>query len=284
MCVTPRSLCHLPPLATVRVKDKMCHEECRQGAHLPSLGREPIDKPLNSATRGQSDARPTVTFPAAGHHRPLTGTELNCLAAEAHVCVNNLPTVVTWNRHGRESNPRPVESRVQRCNHYTFTTRLMFSRHVSFMQICDCRIFRTLTHFSHISAKYAAISHMFFSHKLAFRRQFQYFSCFCYLFLLHFVTSTIWLPTECHHPCVRTPVKRDGVVGFKQFCTTFLPHIWCLCGPHIFYRAMLCIRGTSHGPVSVCLSVTSRCSIETDERIELGFLAFELSSTRPTLY
>ena len=38
-----------------------------------------------------------------------------------------------------------------------------------------------------------------------------------------------------------------------------------------FYRAMLCIRGTSHGPVSVCLcpsvclcqSVTSRCSIKT---------------------
>ena len=75
-----------PPLATVRVKDKMCHEECRQGAHLPSLGREPLDKPLNSATHGQSDARPTVTFPAAGHHRPLTGTELNCLATEAHVC------------------------------------------------------------------------------------------------------------------------------------------------------------------------------------------------------
>ena len=34
-----------------------------------------------------------------------------------------------------------------------------------------------------------------------------------------------------------------------------------------FYRAMLCIRGTSHGPVSVCLSVrpsvTSRCSTKT---------------------
>jgi len=27
-----------------------------------------------------------------------------------------------------------------------------------------------------------------------------------------------------------------------------------------FYRAMLCIRGTSHGPVSVCPSVTSRSS------------------------
>jgi len=38
-----------------------------------------------------------------------------------------------------------------------------------------------------------------------------------------------------------------------------------------FYRAMLCIRGTSHGPVSVRLSVTSRSSTETDERIELGF-------------
>jgi len=38
-----------------------------------------------------------------------------------------------------------------------------------------------------------------------------------------------------------------------------------------YYRAMLCIRGTSHGPVSVCLclsvsvsvSVTSRCSTKT---------------------
>ena len=39
-----------------------------------------------------------------------------------------------------------------------------------------------------------------------------------------------------------------------------------------FYRAMLCIRGTSHGPVSVRLSVTSRSSTETDERIELFFL------------
>ena len=35
---------------------------------------------------------------------------------------------------------------------------------------------------------------------------------------------------------------------------------------------MLCIRGTSHGPVSVSLSVASRYSIETAERIELVFL------------
>jgi len=43
-----------------------------------------------------------------------------------------------------------------------------------------------------------------------------------------------------------------------------------------YYRAMLCIRGTSHGPVSVCvcvclclsvcLSVTSRCSAKTAKR------------------
>ena len=37
-----------------------------------------------------------------------------------------------------------------------------------------------------------------------------------------------------------------------------------------FYRAMLCIRGTSHGPVSVCVSVsvsdTSRCSTKTTQR------------------
>ena len=33
-----------------------------------------------------------------------------------------------------------------------------------------------------------------------------------------------------------------------------------------FYRAMLCIRGTSHGPVSVCPSVTSQSSTKTAKR------------------
>ena len=37
-------------------------------------------------THGQCDARPTVTFPAAGHHRPLTGTKLYFLVTEAHAC------------------------------------------------------------------------------------------------------------------------------------------------------------------------------------------------------
>jgi len=35
---------------------------------------------------GQCNARPTVTFPAAGHQHPLTGTKLYCLVTEAHVC------------------------------------------------------------------------------------------------------------------------------------------------------------------------------------------------------
>jgi len=45
-----------------------------------------VDKPLKSVMHGQSDARPTVTFPAAEHHHPLTGTKLYCLVTEAHGC------------------------------------------------------------------------------------------------------------------------------------------------------------------------------------------------------
>ena len=54
--------------------------------------------------------------------------------------------------------------------------------------------------------------------------------CFYCMFILGFITSTIWLPTEWHHPCVWTLVDWDGVVGFTQFCTIFPPHIWRLCG------------------------------------------------------
>ena len=90
-----------------------------------------------------------------------------------------------------------------------------------------------------------------------------------------------------------------AVLGLATPRTYFLlPHtygrkaadVFALC----FYRAMPCIRGTSHGPVSACVcvrmtytvssgalnstptnhvsvSVTSRCSIETAERIRLVF-------------
>jgi len=59
-------------------------------------------------------------------------------------------------------------------------------------------------------------------HKLAFLTTIYYSLCFYYLFQLGFITSAICLPTEWHHPCVRTPVERDGVVVFEQFCTIFL--------------------------------------------------------------
>ena len=52
-----------------------------------------------------------------------------------------------------------------------------------------------------------------------------------------------------------------------------------------FYRAMLSIRGTSHGLVSVCLSVRhSQVSVLSKRLNESSsFLACELPSTRPTL-
>ena len=58
------------------------------GCSSPCLGREPVglSKPLKSATHTQCDARPTVTFPAAEHHRPLTGTKLYCSVTDARVC------------------------------------------------------------------------------------------------------------------------------------------------------------------------------------------------------
>ena len=66
----------------------MAREECRRGAHLPVYAVSPqLDKPLKSVTHGQCDFRPTVTLPAAGHHRPLTGTKLYCLVTDTCVCV-----------------------------------------------------------------------------------------------------------------------------------------------------------------------------------------------------
>jgi len=67
-----------------------------------------VDKPLKSVMHGQCDARPTVTFPVAEHHRPLAGTKLYCLVIEAHGC-SNLPRVVAWRCAGGQSNPRPLD-------------------------------------------------------------------------------------------------------------------------------------------------------------------------------
>ena len=56
-----------------------------------------------------------------------------------------------------------------------------------------------------------------------------------------------------------------------QLCSGWRVFYWhkSICGSgSSCYRAMLCMRGTSHGPVSVCLclSVTSWCSTKTAKR------------------
>ena len=80
-----------------------------------------------SLTHGHCDARSTVTFPAAEHHRPLTGNELYCLVTEAHVC-EQLVQGCYPKAQGQESNPRHFELQVKRPKHHamTTTTRLSF--------------------------------------------------------------------------------------------------------------------------------------------------------------
>ena len=89
-----------------------------------------MDKPLKSVTHDQCDARPTLTFPAAGHHRPLTATKLYCLVTEAHVC-EQLTQGCYQKARGRESNPRPSESLVHRSNHYTTMPQTALGRDFS---------------------------------------------------------------------------------------------------------------------------------------------------------
>jgi len=56
---------------SLKVKRTISSEECRR----PKAVSPQVDKPQKSVTHGQCDARPTITFPTAGHHRPLTGTK-----------------------------------------------------------------------------------------------------------------------------------------------------------------------------------------------------------------
>ena len=97
--------------------------EPRWGAHLPVYAVSPqVDKPLTSVTHGQCDARPTVTFPAAGHHRHLTGTKLYCSVTEAHVCEQLAQGCCLKQRPGVEPATFCVAS--QHPNHYTTRTHV----------------------------------------------------------------------------------------------------------------------------------------------------------------
>ena len=76
-----------------------------------------MDRPLKSVTHGQCDVRPTVTFPAAEHHRPSVGTKLYCLVTEAHGCEQLAQSCYpAMHRPGVE--PATYWSWVQRPSHY----------------------------------------------------------------------------------------------------------------------------------------------------------------------
>ena len=98
-----------------------------------------MDKSLKAVTRGQCDARPTVTFPAAGHHRRLTGTKLYWLLTEARVCVNNLPKVLIRKRNGREWNPQLFGLQVQSRHHHIIMPRDKRLRANSAVDVIGCR-------------------------------------------------------------------------------------------------------------------------------------------------
>ena len=100
-------------------------------------------------------------------------------------------------------------------------------------------------------------------------------------FILHF-TYLEGVRTHPTHPPAYGPDdesfhnKSTRRRHHASFCETFDVSSHTTRHPHheSFYRAMLYIRGTSHGPVSVCpsvclsvcLSVTSRCSTKTAKR------------------
>jgi len=51
----------------------MVHEECRRGAHIPSLGREPVaGYTTEVCEHGLRNDKRAVNFSAAGHYHPLT--------------------------------------------------------------------------------------------------------------------------------------------------------------------------------------------------------------------
>jgi len=94
--------------ACKKVKVNRAPQESIGGAHLPLPGLEPVGgEPLMSVTCGQCDARPTVTFPTARHHRPLAGTKLYSLVRGTCVSTTCQGLQLTAGRPG--SNPRPID-------------------------------------------------------------------------------------------------------------------------------------------------------------------------------
>jgi len=67
--------------------------------------------------------------------------------------------------------------------------------------------FKFYIYFAYLGGAYAAYGPTFFPHKLAFSTAVLVLIVFLLPILLGFATSTIWMPTEWHQPCVRTPLN-----------------------------------------------------------------------------
>ena len=86
---------------------------------------------------GQCDARPTVTFPAAEHHRPLAGTKFYCLVTEAHVCEQLAQgRYLVVERLGIE--PATCRTQVRRRNHYA--TKPLYRQCIDMNCFCNGKL------------------------------------------------------------------------------------------------------------------------------------------------
>jgi len=77
---------------------------------------------INPATGCHYYRRPTVTFPATEHHRPLTSTNLYCLVTEAHWLYQCLRTVVQIPSYQTIGTQQSVVSCQQQSDHYSVVT------------------------------------------------------------------------------------------------------------------------------------------------------------------
>jgi len=111
-----------------------------------------VDKPLKSVTHGQGDTRPMVIFPAAGHHRPLTGTKLYCCVTEAHVC-EQLSEDCYKKARGRKSNLRRITTTPPGYIPAQDFPSWRVSRHLSLFQLKPCRIPFHITPFPSVCEK-----------------------------------------------------------------------------------------------------------------------------------
>jgi len=123
-------------------------------------------------TRGQCDARPTITFPAAGHHHPLTDTKLYCLLTEAHACErlaqgcylkvgSRTRDLLSHKSSALTSTPAVLLFQIQEMD----TTEGTYDRHVVLFNLCALqleRIFRSKAAHSHYTACHCYHRGLFF--------------------------------------------------------------------------------------------------------------------------